>query len=294
MVCTVGIQLEEEMTELVILGSEKPFVDNKEMRGIPLIFPAHSNGSHTLLDALKIACNSYGTRHQDWVTPDSQSLNMSPPSLLPTASYTSSFNPTSPKGYSHPDRTPSPPRNRRPSLKPFYPPESARSTQPLHIPHALASLLTPRVLSPIILWSVAIYLIHSYLLPLPLPQIRVSSKPHGPKAADHFLSSYFPQPPQREGDDSLDSIDPRYRPFSPLPSPDAPFPRLRPTRFLPTRCLDQWFADGETTCGGAELGEEEQLDVTWLWVNGSDTRWRDLMIYWREQEKVYSPEHHFR
>jgi 3-O-alpha-D-mannopyranosyl-alpha-D-mannopyranose xylosylphosphotransferase len=225
----------------------------------------------------------------------------SPPTLLPfnaAISYTTSFDPTSPKAYHHPNRTPSPPRNRRVSntpTKPYFPKSLSRPAQSMKIPHALAFLLTPRVISPIIIWSLAIYLIHSYLLPLPIPKLRVPAiRPHTPTSEQHFLSSSFPQPPLREGDDSLDSIDPRYRPFSPLSAADAPFPRLRPTRFLPPRCLEQWFADGETTCGAAELGEEEKLDATWLWVNGSDTRWRDSMVHWRQVEKVYSPEHHFR
>jgi len=221
------------------------------------------------------------------------------PTLLPvtTKSYTSSFDPASPKTYSHSSRTPSPPRNRRASgiSKPYYPKDLSQPTQSMKIPHALSFLLTPRVISPIILWTLALYLVHSYLLPLPIPNLRVDTpKINGPRSADHFLSSSFPQPPLRKGDDSLDSVDPRYRPFSPLPAADAPFPRLRPTRFLPSRCLEQWFADGETTCGGLDLGKEERLDATWLWVNGSDSRWRDSMVHWTDVEGVYSPEHHFR
>ncbi|EIW71073.1 hypothetical protein TREMEDRAFT_67553 [Tremella mesenterica DSM 1558] len=156
-------------------------------------------------------------------------------------------------------------------------------------------LLHPRILSPLLLWSIALYLIHHYLLPLPVPSLSTrlssSTKISGSK---HLLSTSFPKPPQRQGDDNLDSIDPHYRPFSPLPPPEAPFPRLRPTRILPGRCLEQWFADGETNCGQKELGEEEKLDATWLWVNGSDLRWQRDLIYWRERMGVYSPERHFR
>jgi 3-O-alpha-D-mannopyranosyl-alpha-D-mannopyranose xylosylphosphotransferase len=111
-------------------------------------------------------------------------------------------------------------------------------------------------------------------MPPPVPSLRIHPS-RQPMASDHILSATFPPPPVREGDDSLDSMDPRYRPFLPLSPPYSPFPRLRPTRFLPSRCLEQWFADGETLCGEAELGGEEKLDATWLWVNGSDERWRE-------------------
>lgn len=58
--------------------------------------------------------------------------------------------------------------------------------------------------------------------------------------------------------------------------------------------MEQWFADGETTCGAADLGPEETLDVTWLWVNGTDPKWRDALIAARKEAGVYSPDHHFR
>ena len=168
------------------------------------------------------------------------------------------------------------------------------------IPHSIRYLLSPRILSPVILWSVLIYLVHSFLLPLPVPTLSslrpVSDTRQGnkDKAEKYFLATAFPQPPIRLGDDTLDSLDPLYRPFKPLPPPESPFPRLRPTRFLPPRCLEQWFANGETNCGQKELGEEEKLDVIWLWVNGSDPRWEREMIAARREAGIYSPIHHFR
>ncbi len=147
-------------------------------------------------------------------------------------------------------------------------------------------MLSPRIISPIVIWSIAIYLIHIYLLPLPFPSL--TNRPE--TSSDHHLSTYFPPPAEREGDD-LDSFDSRWRPLRPLGPPDAPFPRLRPTRFLSAKCMEMWFMDGEI-CGDA--GDEDKLDATWLWVNGSDPRWRDSMIQARVEARVYSPEHHFR
>ncbi|WVQ79814.1 3-O-alpha-D-mannopyranosyl-alpha-D-mannopyranose xylosylphosphotransferase [Cryptococcus sp. DSM 104549] len=236
-----------------------------------------------------------------------------PPAALPTIrtqtdsydSYSSSLNPTSPgfhAGRGSRDRSPSPSPSRLehaelprpPGIRGGFPPgtpsqsRKARSLLTRHIRPYLA----PRTLTPILLWSLALWLIHSFLFPLPVPSL--SSLRKSPKAEDHHLSTAFPPPPLRVGDDHLDSVDPRWRPFVPLPAPEPPFPRLRPTRFLPERCLEEWFANGETLCGKAEMGEEETLDATWLWVNGSDHRWRDSMVYWRTKEGVYSPEHHFR
>ncbi|ODN79461.1 3-O-alpha-D-mannopyranosyl-alpha-D-mannopyranose xylosylphosphotransferase [Cryptococcus amylolentus CBS 6039] len=152
------------------------------------------------------------------------------------------------------------------------------------------ALPSRRTLAVLLAWAAAVALIHTFLFPLPLPALSLSR----PTAQQHFLSTAFPQPPHREGDDQVDSVDPRWRPFHPLPAPEPPFPRLRPTRFLPPKCLEQWFIDGETLCGPADFGDEEKLDATWLWVNGSDHRWRDSMVAWRTKEDIYSPEHHFR
>jgi len=207
------------------------------------------------------------------------------------ATYTSAYSPASPSR-SRPPSTP--PRVARRSRSPrrTYPHASTPARTTYRLPHALSSLLTPRILSPLILWSLAVYLIHNYLVPLPVPSLPVR-RPR-PASSSYFLSKSFPPPPNRAGDDSLDSVDPRYRPLKPLGPPDSPFPRLRPTRILPPRCLEQWFADGETSCGAAEMGEEEKLDATWLWVNGSDPRWREDMVRARKEARVYSAEHHFR
>lgn len=160
------------------------------------------------------------------------------------------------------------------------------------MPRHVRNLLTPRVLTPILLWMSAIWLIHRFLFAIPLPSLTTILPQQ--QASNHHLSDKYPPPPQREGEDSLDSLDPRYRPLAPLAQPNAPFPRLRPTRFLPSRCLEAWLAEGELICDTDELGPEETLDATWLWVNGSDRRWKDEMVYWRQQEGIYSPEHHFR
>ena len=225
-----------------------------------------------------------------------QPLQHARDSAEPSPTYTSSFNPSAPHRYGQLGRPTVSPRVRR--TTPSDSKEPGRNKKPhrlevLRLPSIMHYILRPRFLLSVLLWSLSLYFVHRFLLPLPIPSFRISL-PKTPSASDHFLATTFPAPALREGDDSLDSVDPRYRPFSPLPPPDAPFPRLRPTRFLPPRCLEQWFIDGETLCGRAELGEEERLDATWLWVNGSDERWRESMIHWREQEGVYSPEHHFR
>ena len=200
--------------------------------------------------------------------------------------FASSFSPSSPSSAARRSRSP-----RR-----SYPHSTQKARVTYRIPYLLSKVFTPRVISSIVIWSLAVYLIHNFLIPLPVPKLSQLPRPgkSREKASEYFLSTAFPLPPNRAGDDSVDSKDPRYRPFRPLEPPEAPFPRLRPTRFLPPRCLEQWFTEGETTCGATELGDEERLDATWLWVNGSDPRWRESMIAARKVDKVYSPEHHFR
>ena len=200
------------------------------------------------------------------------------PTLLPMEeSYSTAYSPTSPTTRNRRSRSPRPVSRASPSRVIRWP--------------LLRSYLTPKVLTTVILWSSVVYLIHTFVIPLPIPQL--PARTPKPAAEKYFLSSSFPPPSNRPGD-SLDSVDPRYRPHLPLDPPDAPFPRLRPTRFLSPRCMEQWFADGETSCGAAELGKEEQLDAVWLWVNGTDPRWRATLIQARKESGVYSPEHHFR
>ncbi|OWZ34687.1 hypothetical protein C355_05358 [Cryptococcus neoformans Th84] len=225
------------------------------------------------------------------------STALSPPSRPPAQSYdsySSSLSPSSPRFHaaagSHGRRSPSPSRLESlldgPHAPPRSPSRKIRSALSRHIrPH-----ITPRTLTPVFLWTLALWLIHHFLFPLSSPFAKLAK----PKAEEHFLSTTFPPPAQRLGDDRLDSVDPRWRAYHPLPAPEPPFPRLRPTRFLPPQCLEQWFAEGETLCGAKEMGEEETLDATWLWVNGSDHRWRDSMVEWREKENVNSPERHYR
>lgn len=92
----------------------------------------------------------------------------------------------------------------------------------------------------------------------------------------------------------LPNADPLYRALAPLQPPTPPFPVLRQTRVLPLKCLEAWFIRGELDCSLKDIGAEDKLDVTWLWVNGSDTRWSDEMIYWRRRHDIYSPDFHFR
>lgn len=106
-------------------------------------------------------------------------------------------------------------------------------------------------------------------------------------------SSVFPLPPHRPLD-TYASPNSSYRAVLPLRPPPVPFPQLRATKFLPDKCLEGWFAHGEMMCSRAELGEEDELDVTYLWVNGSDSRWKEKMIQQRVEKGIYSPEHHFR
>lgn len=229
-----------------------------------------------------------------------------------SAGFASSLDPASPSTYHRP---PSPrivtPRQRAKPRALFQdqdpdPPLAARSLElrtvlsmikrMLKLPPTICSV---RVIPTILLWSCALYAIHTFLLPIPgAASIIKAARPKGKASTNSIshqhLSNFFPPPPVREGDDALNSASPLYRPFRPVPPPDPPFPRLRPTRFLPDRCLEQWFADGETICGKGEMGEEETLDVTWLWVNGSDPRWIGSMTEWSGRENVFSPIHHFR
>jgi 3-O-alpha-D-mannopyranosyl-alpha-D-mannopyranose xylosylphosphotransferase len=142
----------------------------------------------------------------------------------------------------------------------------------------LRALTRPRVLGVTLAWAAAVWFLDRQLGSVP---------------AAGLLPVDFPPAPKRVGDD-LDSRDPRYRPVIALPPPDAPFPRLRPTRSLPDHCLESWFLHGTTDCGRHDVGPEEKLDATWTWVNGSDGRWRAEMEYWRREAGIYSPDQHFR
>jgi 3-O-alpha-D-mannopyranosyl-alpha-D-mannopyranose xylosylphosphotransferase len=131
---------------------------------------------------------------------------------------------------------------------------------------------------------------------IPLPSILTGAPSNAtpPPPEYLYLDAEFPPASARQGQDALDSVSRLYRPFHPLPEEEAPFPVLRPTRFLPPKCLESWFADGELACSGEELGSEETLDVTWLWVNGTDKRWQQDMEYWSKKLGVHSPARHFR
>lgn len=150
--------------------------------------------------------------------------------------------------------------------------------------------LTPRVLAPVLLWTLSIWLIYNYLFELPIFSIPLWSTS---EVVNIRLPPEFPAPMDREGEDWLDSVDPRRRPFSPHSAPRDPFPKLRPTRYLPDHCLEAWFMNGETMCG-SELGPEDTLDATWLWVNGSDQRWADELRFYGAKMGVKGVPRHFR
>ncbi|KAL7419077.1 Xanthine phosphoribosyltransferase 1 [Cryptotrichosporon argae] len=190
---------------------------------------------------------------------------------------------------------PSRPHMRRPSLdqRRRRDAESNVSLSLPPLPYRVRHLLSPRVAGLVLLWLAGLYALHRTLLPLPVPSLP-RARQKASQADAYLLATAFPSPPRREGDDALPSRDPRYRPYRPLEPADAPFPRLRPTRLLPRKCMEEWFLNGETTCGARELGEEEKLDATWLWVNGSDPRWAAELAEYRTRDGVLSPERHFR
>lgn len=61
-------------------------------------------------------------------------------------------------------------------------------------------------------------------------------------------------------------------------------------QLLSEECLEQWFVQGEPCKEVPEI----PLDATWLWVNGSDPKWREKMQEQSRAEGIYSPEHHYR
>lgn len=108
------------------------------------------------------------------------------------------------------------------------------------------------------------------------------------------FSSPTPLPEPEREHDTLDSLDPRYRPFSPH-LPPADLVKLHPTRVFPQRCLESWLGHGTLTgCTPSDLGDEEPLDIVWLWVNGSDARWEAEFIKHRTDVGIKSPVKHFR
>lgn len=161
---------------------------------------------------------------------------------------------------------------------------------PLNLgPHQLVL----RIASTGLLWSLLLYLL-CLLTSTPSNGLFTSlfARPRLPSSL-LVPSSYYPDPSPRPGDHHPNP-DPRWRAIKPLSPPPEPFPRLRATRFMPDHCLESWFANGEMMCSRGEVGPEDLLDVTWLWVNGSDPRWRKDMLHWRRESKVASPEHHWR
>jgi 3-O-alpha-D-mannopyranosyl-alpha-D-mannopyranose xylosylphosphotransferase len=197
----------------------------------------------------------------------------------------------------HPSRT----TTTTPSRRIFFPMLRRWILNPLLITTGRYHL---RSLSTLFIWLLTLWILVNYLMPTsPIisnsqSQLKntfdwIPSPWRSKHKAPVIPSPYFPEPSPRPGD-AYNSPNKLYRAFRPLEGPDVPFPRLRPTRFLPPKCLESWFADGEILCGRHQLGPEEMLDITWLWVNGSDARWQKDMTRVRQEKGIYSPEHHFR
>ena len=158
--------------------------------------------------------------------------------------------------------------------------------------------MTPRFIVSLVGWCLGLYLTYEFLFPIKLYGSTLEVVDDAPTVLEVLpvLNSARPNfiaVPPREGDDNLDSVDSRWRPFSPL-KPQTSFPLLRPTRFLPDHCMEQFFLAGETNWTADEVGPEERLDAVWFWVNGTDPRWIELQREWKERAGIDSPEKHFR
>lgn len=94
--------------------------------------------------------------------------------------------------------------------------------------------------------------------------------------------------------DSIDSIDPLYRPILPVGRPAAPFPVLRDALDTSAECLEDWLYSGEAKCGSKDWKHAAGLDLVWTWVNGSDPRWKDEMQRAAREEGIFSPGFHYR
>lgn len=147
---------------------------------------------------------------------------------------------------------------------------------------------TPRIAALLVAWLVALFALQHFFLGNPVAPL--FSRPSADVGAVSFVVDTAPT---ERPEDRRDSVSPLHRPFEPLRQP-AHFPRLKPTRFLPAPCLESWFADGKLECDHATLGEEDTLDIVWLWVNGSDARWQKEFEHWHKHHKINSPIRHFR
>lgn len=144
-----------------------------------------------------------------------------------------------------------------------------------------------RASSTLIFWLLAFYGLSRYVLPThvhdtihltissfnPLRSSNNHSKSMSTSELSSLSSSYrltphFPPPPSRPAD-TYPSPDHLHRAFKPLDGPPSPFPRLRRTKMLPRRCLEGWFLNGEMMCSRQELGEEEMLDVSNVWISNT-------------------------
>lgn len=155
-------------------------------------------------------------------------------------------------------------------------------------------ILTPRIVVLLAAWLVTLLAVHHYL-DNPVSATVTTLWRGRPEPDTSILASSTPPASiERASEDWLDSIDPLHRAFSPLQQ-DAHFPRLKPTRFLPQPCLESWLLDGQLVeCDRTTLGAEDKLDIVWLWVNGSDSRWMDEFEHWHKHHKIDSAARHFR
>lgn len=149
--------------------------------------------------------------------------------------------------------------------------------------------MTPRVAGLLVVWLAALFALQHWFLGNPV--VPVFLRPAAADADSHSLVADVASTERPE--DWHDSVDPLHRPFEPLRQPKR-FPHLKPTRFLPSACLESWLADGKLECDHATLGEEDTLDIVWLWVNGSDNRWQAEFEHWHEHHGINSPMRHFR
>ncbi|KLT40218.1 hypothetical protein CC85DRAFT_322156 [Cutaneotrichosporon oleaginosum] len=150
--------------------------------------------------------------------------------------------------------------------------------------------MTPRIAALFVVWLLGLFALQHWFLGNPVAPLPLFRRP---EVHDTNAIAYANTAPTERPEDWRDSVDPLHRAFEPLRQPPF-FPRLKPTRFLPPTCLESWFADGKLECDHALLGDQDTLDIVWLWVNGSDPRWQQEFEYWHKHHGINSAVRHFR
>lgn len=84
------------------------------------------------------------------------------------------------------------------------------------------------------------------------------------------------------------------RPHVTIDRPSSPYPQLAAGPSLPLQCLEDWLSQGVASCYGPSAGANMKLDVVWTWVNGSDSRWKEVKSLASQEEGIFSPGFHFR